>query len=179
MYRNRLSGYRSFSLWNFTAFLGSSRHTMRWCLNRCCYRCSAPVGHSQYTTRHCKSVKLKTYCLIAEHCLCWVIQMFKGWMVLKHEVLRSRRKEMSVFFRLNLNLNLNPFHLCLLVPPPVLSPVFPLQKSLSNSLYVLTVRPVGCGIRSFVWEKHNCCNYKIITVRGHSQLHVGSLTGQL
>jgi hypothetical protein len=49
-----------------------------------------------------KSLKLKMSCLIDEHCLCWVIQIFKCLMVLKHAVLRSRKVVMFVFFCLNL-----------------------------------------------------------------------------
>jgi hypothetical protein len=54
---------------------------------------------------------------------------------------------MSVFFRLNLYA---AFHVCLQVPPPILIHVFRLKKSLCNSLYVQTVRLVGCGIRPSV-----------------------------
>ena len=72
-------------------------------------------------------------------------------MVLIDAVLRSRRKVMSVFVRLNLHAYL---HICLRAPSPVLSRVICLKRSLSSSLYV-RVRPAGCGIRSYVWDKHN------------------------
>jgi hypothetical protein len=94
-----------------------------------------------------KSVKLKTSCSIAEHCPCYVIQIFNGLMVLKHAVLLSRGVVMSVFFRLNLHAH---FRLSLQSPSPVLSHVIRLKKSLSNSLYARTVRLAGCGIISSV-----------------------------
>jgi hypothetical protein len=88
----------------------------------------------------------------------------------------SRTVVMSVFFRPNLHTH---FRLILQAPSPVLSRVIRLEKGLSNSLCLRTIRLVGCGIRSSVWQKHNWCNYKTIIIHSHTQLLIGSLTGQL
>jgi len=132
MCRNRRSGYRSLCLWNFTTFVGMSRRILGWCLNTCRYRSYSPAGHSQYITGHRKISEIEKSCLIAELCLCWLIQIFKGLMILKHTVLRNRRKVMCVFFRLKLHAH---FRLSLQAPSPVLSRVIRSRKSLSNSLY--------------------------------------------
>jgi len=72
------------------------------------------------------------------------IQGFDG---IKTAVLRSRGVVVSVFFRLNLHAH---FRLSLQAPSSVLSRVIRLKKRLSNSLYVRTIRLVGCGIISSV-----------------------------